>query len=64
MIAGSNDVSAGVDQLVENLFVDAKTTGGIFTIYSDKIEFEAFAQVRKPLQYNLAATFTDNISQK
>ncbi len=64
MVAGGDDVGAGVERLAKDFFGDAEAAGGVLAVDDDEIELEVGNQAGKLFPHRRAAGRADHVAQK
>ena len=64
MIAASDDVGAGIDELVVDRLGDAEAAGSVLAVDGDEIELPVADQRRQSLEENRAPAAPDNVADE
>lgn len=64
MVAGRDNIGAGIDGLEIDIFGDAEAAGGVFTVDDHKIELQIGNQPRQSFPDSSASGLANHISEK
>ena len=64
MIAERYNVRAGLQQIFQDLFRNAKAAGGVFAVNRDEVEFVTASKHRQSVKHSLAPCTADHITEE
>ena len=64
MVAGGDDIGAGIDGFEEDILGDAEAAGGILAVDDDEIEFQVGHEPRQAIPYRSPSRLADHVTQK
>jgi hypothetical protein len=64
VVAGGDDIDAGVKEFISSIDSDSRAAGGVFSVGDDDVQVEALAKIWKKLPERVPSGFANNVTDK